>query len=77
MENDNPMATFLPHKVYEALRWLSSFLIEGVGLLLVSLNTGLNWGWDNAAILCVTSALSGFIGFVFLGSKKITDYQNK
>lgn len=67
---------FLPHWLYEALRWLSAVLLPGIAALISALNGAWLWGLPIEAILTTFAAVETFIGVVFLGSKIATDCRN-
>lgn len=71
------MYNFLPHWLYEALRWLSAVLLPGVATLISALNASWNWGLPIDGILSTFVAVETFIGAVFLGSKIATDKANE
>ena len=69
--------SFLPPKVYEALRWIVSIVLPATAMLITGLNKA--WGWELPinAILATFSCVETFLGVVFLGSKLVSDSRNK
>ena len=65
--------SFLPEKVYEALRWIVSVVLPATATLLAGLNQAWNWNLPMDAILATFMAVETFLGVVFLGSKIATD----
>ena len=68
--------SFLPEKVYEALRWIVSIVLPATATLLTGLNQAWNWNLPMDAILSTFMAVETFLGVVFLGSKLATDKRN-
>lgn len=68
--------SFLPEKVYEALRWIVSVVLPATATLLTGLNQAWGWNLPMDAILATFMAVETFLGVVFLGSKIATDKRN-
>lgn len=68
--------SFLPEKVYEALRWVVSVVLPATATLLAGLNQAWGWNLPMDAILATFMAVETFLGVVFLGSKLATDKRN-
>ena len=68
--------SFLPEKVYEALRWIVSIVLPATATLIAGLNQAWGWNLPIDAILATFMAVETFLGVVFLGSKLATDKRN-
>ena len=67
---------FLPHSVYEAIRWIVALLLPTLGWVIAGLDSAWSWGLPVAAITTTLDIIGTALGALFLGSKYFTDIKN-